>query len=267
MNAPACSKVMANGANNFYKSDNVTVKKVTWKIKYILSAWLIAALACCPAYAEGSGPDAESPLVVLGMSPISEKSYETFLPILLEDAVKSRLEEGIISWDLFQPEDGKKDLLALERYKNRAAFEKHLEASYVKAFLEHIPAAVRDGEEQAAIFMKDLLPTAAKPIPSPQTTKNIISVLSVKQESVATVVKTLLDVAKAARSEDGNLVYDVFQDISDPRRLVVFQRWATPDAYDAHRGQASQEKLNDLLEKSLTQPTREIWRAVRDIGR
>jgi quinol monooxygenase YgiN len=197
------------------------------------------------------------------MSPISEKSYETFLPILLDDVVKSRREKGNISFELFEPEDGKKDLLSVERWKDRAAFEKHIEFPYVKAFLEHLPAALRDGEKQTAIFMKDLSSTTAKPIPSPQTTKNIISVLSVKQESVATVVNALLDVAKAARSEDGNLVYDVYQDISDPRRLVVFQRWATPGAFDAHRRQASQKELNE----SLTQPTREIWRAVRDIGR
>jgi quinol monooxygenase YgiN len=242
-------------------------KRYAYLVLAVLSTWLIAALACFPAYAEGSGTDADSPLVILGTPPISQESYETFLPILLDDVVKTRLEEGNISFELFEPEDGKKDLLSVERWKNRAAFEKHIEFPYVKAFLEHLPTALREGEEQVAIFMKDLLPTTAKPIASPQTTKNIISVISVKQESVESVIKALLDVAKAARSEDGNLVYDVFQDISNASRLVVFQRWAASDAYAAHRGQAKQRELDDLLAKSLTQPNREIGRVVRDIGR
>lgn len=234
---------------------------------HLLSACLIAALACGPAYGERSGPAADAPLVVLGISPISDQSFAGFLPILLEDAVQSRREEGILSWDLFQPEDGKKDLLAVERYRNRATFDKHLEKPYVKAFIENIPTAVRGGEAQSAIFMNDLLPATSKPIPSPRTTKNIIAVLSVRQEAMVPVIKALLEVAQAARRENGNLVYDLSQEIAAPHRLVVFQRWETPQAYEAHRRQARLVALDQLLAKSLTQPDREPWRAVRDIGR
>ncbi len=69
-------------------------------------------------FTKNLSPDAESPLVVLGMSPLSDKSFENILAILLEDATQSRVEDGVISWDLFQPEDGKRDLLAVERYPN-----------------------------------------------------------------------------------------------------------------------------------------------------
>jgi quinol monooxygenase YgiN len=235
--------------------------------RVLVSAWLISALACFAASTAGSDPNAGLPLVILGRTPVTEKAYQTFLPVLLDDVRKSRDEAGNTSFDLFLPEDGKKDLLSIERWKNRAAFEKHVEFPYVTAFLASLPAVVRGGEEQTAIFMRDLSPTATKPIPAPQATKNIIAVISVKQDSVEPVTKALLEAANAARSKDGSLGYDVFQDISDSRRLVVFQRWATPGAYEAHRGQENQARLNDLLEKSLSQPTSEIWRAVKDIGR
>jgi quinol monooxygenase YgiN len=256
-----------NRANDLNKHCNAHLKKVSRNIMHLFSVCMMATLAYVPAHAETSGSGADSPLVVLGMSPVSEKSYETILQILLEDAVQSRREEGILSWDLFQPEDGKKDLLAMERYKNRATFDQHIEKPYVKVFIETIPTAVREGEEQAAIFMKDLLPATSKPIPSPQTTKNIIMVLPLQQESAEPVIKALLDVAKAARRENGNLVYNVSQEIEAPHRLVVFQRWTTSQAYEAHRRQARVVALDKLLTKSLPQPDHEIWRAVRDMGR
>lgn len=236
------------------------------KITQFLSACIIGALSCGPGYAAEKSLETDSPLVVLGMSPVNQKSYDTILKILLEDAKHSRRETGILSWDLFQPEDGKMDLLAMERYQNRTIFEQHIEKPYVKVFIETIPTAVREGEAQAAIFMKDLLPATSKPISSPLTTKNIIAVLPLRQESAESVIPALLNVATAARQEQGNLVYNVSQEIESPHRIVVFQRWETSQAYDAHQRQASVVALDKLLTTALPQSHHEIWRAVRDIG-
>ncbi|WP_069865845.1 putative quinol monooxygenase [Pseudomonas citronellolis] len=237
------------------------------RFQRLLILLLLSTFVCEPSFAQSRDTgEAASPLVVLGRSPLRADSYDNILDILLEDAAQSRHEEGVLSWDLFQPEDGTRDLFAVERYKDRATFDRHLQAPYVKVFLDNIDAAVREGEEQSAIFMKALLPTASKPILSPQTTKNLISVLSVKPESMPMTMESLLAVARAARHEEGNLVYDVFQELSAPHRLVVFQRWETSNAYAKHCQQTRQKQLDALLIRVLTQPHQEIWMGVRDIG-
>jgi quinol monooxygenase YgiN len=41
-------------------------------------------------------------------------------------------------------------------------------------------------------------------------------------------------VVEATRREDGCINYDFAIDISDPTRLIVFERWRDQDALDAH---------------------------------
>ena len=237
---------------------------VGWKRKIprrSISLWtgvLLIFLAAGLAQAQPRNPGGRQPFVVLGISPLRGDSYDRIHTILLEDAAKSRAEDGIISWDLFRPTDGATDLFAVERYRDRATFDRHVEAPYVKVFLDEIPAAVRPGEQQRGIFLRDLLPLAPKTIASPRTTTNIISVLSLRPEMARKAKRMLLAAARRGRMAEGNLVYDVLEEISAPHRLVVFQRWSSAGAYERHRRASDQQALDAVLQTSARSPALQI---------
>ena len=51
----------------------------------------------------------------------------------------------------------------------------------------------------------------------------------------ARVANALRNMVVPTRAEPGNLDYQVFRDPKDPSLFVLFERYAGPDAFDAHR--------------------------------
>lgn len=54
----------------------------------------------------------------------------------------------------------------------------------------------------------------------------------------ATMQKSLVEMVRASRAEDGCLDYSFARDLADPDMLVLFERWRDRAALDAH-GQSS----------------------------
>jgi quinol monooxygenase YgiN len=41
--------------------------------------------------------------------------------------------------------------------------------------------------------------------------------------------------AEASRAEPGNVAFEVYQQLGDPRRVMIYERYASRDAFDVHR--------------------------------
>jgi quinol monooxygenase YgiN len=51
----------------------------------------------------------------------------------------------------------------------------------------------------------------------------------------ADVLATLATLQEAARTEPGNLAFDVYREIGDDRSVVLLERYTSRDAFAAHR--------------------------------
>ncbi|QGY32433.1 putative quinol monooxygenase [Pantoea cypripedii] len=245
------------------------MKKMTGLKMMVLGLMAAGAMTATASAQTGeSQPEKVSPLIVLGTSQVSNATFGTFLPVLMNDIIHSRDEKNNISFELFTPEDGTPDMLSVERWTDRAGFDAHLAYPYVQTFIEKVPSALRKGGTQSALFMRDLSPVPEQAIPSPQTTRNSLTVFMIKPTALASVIDATLKTAEAARATHGNLRYDVFQDISQPRRLAIFQRWVSSDALEAWNLQDAAKSYEAFLADSRETPASpQLWRPVKDIGR
>jgi quinol monooxygenase YgiN len=57
----------------------------------------------------------------------------------------------------------------------------------------------------------------------------------VPEENREEVLELLRQVASASRQEPGNIAFDIFQSVDDPARIVLLERYASRDAFAAHR--------------------------------
>ncbi|WP_181964261.1 putative quinol monooxygenase [Klebsiella variicola] len=115
--------------------------------------------------------------------------------------------------------------------------------------------------------MRDLSPVPEQTIASPRMTRNSLTVFMIKPATLDRVIQATLRTAETARAADGNLRYDFFQDISEPQRLAIFQRWESSDALESWRHQDPVKVYEAFLTDSREAPAGPLWRPVKDIGR
>jgi len=49
------------------------------------------------------------------------------------------------------------------------------------------------------------------------------------------VLALIHQVAEASRQEPGNIAFDIFENVDDPTRIVLLERYESRDAFAAHR--------------------------------
>jgi quinol monooxygenase YgiN len=78
----------------------------------------------------------------------------------------------------------------------------------------------------------------------------------VPQEHHERVLELLHQLAEASRKEEGNIVFDVFENVDDPTRIVLLERYRSRDAFAAHRDTAHFRQLViDQIVPLLTERT------------
>ena len=69
----------------------------------------------------------------------------------------------------------------------------------------------------------------------PEKTFDVVAVYTVKPGSEDEVLAQLHLLAEASRAEEGNLRYEYFRGVEDPRRIVILESYRTAADFDAHR--------------------------------
>lgn len=80
---------------------------------------------------------------------------------------------------------------------------------------------------------------------------HVIATLQAQPERAAELAAVLTELARASRSEPGNLLFDVHRQLSDRNQMIVIERWDGVTSVDAHMTSAhvgeALAKLGPLL--------------------
>lgn len=66
----------------------------------------------------------------------------------------------------------------------------------------------------------------------------VIAKWQVKEDSLQDVLTLLPELVQQTRNEEGNLIYNIHQSLSDTHTLVLFEAYKDDAALDHHRGSA-----------------------------
>ncbi|HCO67559.1 MAG TPA: antibiotic biosynthesis monooxygenase [Dysgonomonas sp.] len=62
----------------------------------------------------------------------------------------------------------------------------------------------------------------------------IIAVVTLKEEFKEDILKALHNVVDATRKEEGNISYELHENISNPLEMNILEVWKSQDAIDSH---------------------------------
>ena len=62
----------------------------------------------------------------------------------------------------------------------------------------------------------------------------IVATVTVKPEHSEALAALFKDLVKASRAEEGNISYDLHQEIGKPHRFIFVENWKSQAAVDAH---------------------------------
>lgn len=190
--------------------------------------------------------------------PIRPEAFAGFLPVMQANAAASRKEDGNHAFDVFQPEDGTTTLYLLELWANQPAFDKHLTQPNLKAVQEHGKTDFAEGTHDLRLTaVPGLGPQGRKPFPSADaaaTSRNVIVLFKVKPTQEKTFVKALTEVTPHALRAPGNRAFELYRIQSQPHAYVLFERWDSVAAHEAHLGQDYSKRLDAIVPGTLAEP-------------
>jgi quinol monooxygenase YgiN len=64
----------------------------------------------------------------------------------------------------------------------------------------------------------------------------------------STVARLLRENAEASRAEPGCLEFSVYQELDDPRKILLYERYTSEDAFQAHR---RSPHFRDIIERQV----------------
>ena len=76
----------------------------------------------------------------------------------------------------------------------------------------------------------------------------VVAQYVVKQGRHDTVVRLMRSNAEASLQEPGCLEFSVYQDVDDPRRILLYERYTDEDAFQEHR---QRPHFRDLVEAQV----------------
>jgi quinol monooxygenase YgiN len=89
--------------------------------------------------------------------------------------------------------------------------------------------------------------TGAASAQTPSSAVDVATYVEVVPSAVATGTALLKQYRAASRKQDGNLRFDVLQELERPSRFAIVEAWRDPAAHDAHVQAASTKEFRDKL--------------------
>jgi len=83
------------------------------------------------------------------------------------------------------------------------------------------------------------------------TELKIIAVVSVKPEFKQEIVTSIQSLVEVTRKEEGNISYDLNENVENKNELVILETWKSQDAIDFHNSTAHFEKFKKDIEGKI----------------
>jgi len=209
------------------------------------------------AQATDGGPAGaiDRPVTLLVTLPVKQQALPDFLPVMQANASASRREQGNFSFDVFQPEDGAPRLQLFERWASQAALDQHMTQPNLKAVLQRAETDLA-GEATSLSLHEVLLPGShtRKPLTDAAGSRNVIVLLDIAPGQEKTFLDAMAEVLPHARRAPGNHAFELYAVESRTNAYVLFERWESAAAHEAHLAQDYSKRLDAVLPATLATP-------------
>lgn len=224
----------------------------------------IALLFAASTLCAGAAIAASEPVELFVRLQLKPGHKETFLAVMADNVRQSRLEPGNISFAAFEDRAQPGTLYLYERWKSQAALDTHMQTPHLKAVLAATAGSVADSEN---ISMKDLHPvppSEVRPVAEPETTSNVAVVFNLKPGARGAFLAAWSNIPEI-RQRPGCLIFSLHEVPGSPDTFVLFERWTTKAAHDAHLAQPDSQALGGILGPLLARPLMEGRVLLRDV--
>lgn len=83
------------------------------------------------------------------------------------------------------------------------------------------------------------------------TELKIVATIIVKEENEKEVVKALYKVADSTRLEEGNVSYDLHQNILNPLEYIILEVWKSQEAIDLHNHSSHFDEFKKAIDGKI----------------
>lgn len=90
----------------------------------------------------------------------------------------------------------------------------------------------------------------------------IVAILVIKPEYKKEMEEALQAVANGSRGEEGNVSYDVHQNVSQPDKYIILEEWKSEEAIQIHREMAHYKAFKASVEGKVESLSTDIIRQV-----
>ncbi|MBT9383703.1 antibiotic biosynthesis monooxygenase [Pseudooceanicola sp. CBS1P-1] len=165
--------------------------------------------------------------------PVTEAAHDSFLDVMAKNVEASRAEAGNISFEAFEAEDGTPGIFLVERWKNQAAIDAHMQEPHLKAVEKIVGDSVSADPQQ--IWLKEVPEIPALPVPEDEVSpRNIVVMLKTDDAHHDAFLKAFEKAVPKARAADGNMGYNIYQVADKPNDFVVVEHWASAAQHEKH---------------------------------
>jgi quinol monooxygenase YgiN len=198
------------------------------------SARLVATIAASISLAVGmmAQARAEDPATIYVVSYVevqpSAKDQGVALVKSLRDA--ARKDAGNMRAEALQRASRPGQFVLLTAWKDQGALDAHMAAAATKEAREKIKA-LRVSPQDDRIHTALSVGTIAAPAARGLYVVTHVDVIPPRKDDAVGLLKTL---GEASRKEDGNLRYEVVQQVNRPNHFSVIEIWRDDKAFDAH---------------------------------
>lgn len=182
----------------------------------------------------------------VAMATVKDEKWDDLLAAMHNNIAHSRQEEGNILFTFMQPDDGSHDVVWVERFKNRAAFEEHAKAEYLP---EQEWADSKDGE----MTVHELKEVAEIPAVEPENSddlyspRNVVVFFDVKPENRQSFIEAIATLTPQARQAEGNVRFNIFQHVDDQNKFVLVESWSSVANHEKHLAQDYSKKFDEAV--------------------
>lgn len=183
----------------------------------LAAAALLMLASCAPKKAEG-------PLRLNCLVTVSPENRDSYIELCKQHVAASLLDEGNITFDLFESATDSTKLLIFETWTNQEALDKHSASEH---FAEIVP-------KTGALANTVLQQMQSDAEPEGDFVLRLNCPTTVSAENRDSIIVLCKELVASSLNDEGNIAYDLYLSTTDPSKLLIFETWKDQESLDKH---------------------------------
>jgi len=201
--------------------------------------------------AQAQAPQASAPLYVVGHIDVLASAKKAGMNLLKQFRESCRNESGTQRCEFAQRLEQQNQFVALEIWKDRAAFEAHRAAAATSQFHDRLRPMLAGPYDERVYAPVSVLPP--QPLPGGRLTYAVthIEVLAARANEAAALLTQMADTGRKAT---GNVLLEVVRQVDSSNQFSVVSVWTNRRLQDAFDMTAAMRQFRDKLQPMLGAP-------------